>query len=113
MQPPTGGDDWLRTLPDGVELRVRVGPGASSAGVGGLHGGALRVRVTARPIEGAANRELLRVLAALLDVRPSALSLESGTHGRDKRVRVAGMSAEAVRSRLWPGSSVDSGGGRH
>lgn len=89
-------------------MRLRVVPGAARAGVVGFHGEALRVRVTARPVEGAANRELLRVLAAALGVRPSALTLEAGAHGREKLVRVEGLAPETVRARLTPGASVDS-----
>jgi uncharacterized protein len=82
-------------------------PGASRAGVAGVHGGALRVRVRARPVEGAANRELLRVLAAVLGVRPGALELEAGARGRDKHVRVRGLPVEVVRARLEAVLSVD------
>jgi hypothetical protein len=88
---------------------VRVSPGASRAGVAGLHGEALRVRVSARPVEGAANRELLQVLAGALGIRPSALTIEAGTLGREKRVRVEGLDAGAVRERLGPALSVDRG----
>jgi len=81
-------------------LRVRVAPGASRSGIAGLHGDALRVRVSARPVDGAANRELLKVLAAALGVRPSALSIEAGELRREKRIRVEGTTAEAVRARF-------------
>ena len=68
--------------------------------MGGLHGEALRVRVAARPLAGAANRELLRLLARALGLRPGDLELEAGAHGREKRVRVRGLPAAAVRERL-------------
>ena len=93
---------WLHEGPDGVELIVRVRPGATRSGVAGLHGGALCVRVGARPVEGAANRALLRVLAEALDVRPANVALRRGTRGRDKRVAIAGVSTEQVLARLAP-----------
>jgi uncharacterized protein (TIGR00251 family) len=96
-----------------VILDVRVVPGAARAGLAGVHGDALRIRVTARPIEGAANRELLRLLAALLGVAPSALTLAAGTHGRAKRIHVRGVTADAARLRLVPASSVDSPDGHN
>ena len=89
-------------------MRVHVQPGASRAGVAGLHGDALRVRVGARAVEGAANRELTRVLAEALDVRPAAVTIESGAQARRKRLRVMGITAEIARVRL---GSIDKGGG--
>ena len=75
--------------------------------MGGFHGEALRVRVAARPLEGAANRELLRLLARVLGVRPGDVELEAGAHGRGKRVRVRGLPPEKVRERLAAVLSVD------
>jgi len=103
---------WLRAASDGAVLHVHVVPGAARAGVAGLHGDALRVRIAAPPVEGAANRELLRLLARLLGVRPGDLELEGGVHGREKRVRVRGLPAETVRERLGAVPSVDREKGR-
>jgi uncharacterized protein (TIGR00251 family) len=100
-------DRWLRAASDGALLRVHVVPGAARPGIAGLHGDALRVRVTARPVEGAANRELLRTLAGVLGIRAGDLALEAGSRGREKRVRVRGVPAETVRERLAPALSVD------
>ena len=104
--------DWLRPAPDGVFLRVRVGPRAARAGLVGVHGPTLRVRVTAPPVGGAANRELLEVLAAALGVHRSALSLEAGAQSREKRIRVRGVSPEGIRARVAAGLRVDSAGGQ-
>ena len=65
----------------------------------------------ARPVEGAANRALLQMLAHLLGVARSALSIEAGSAGRDKRVLVRGLTAEVVRERLAPRVCVDKAGG--
>ena len=101
--------DWVVPAADGCLLRLHVRPGASRSGVGGLHGEALTVRVRARPVEGAANREVPAVLAAALGCRPADLTLDAGARGREKRVSVRGLTAEAVRARL---GSVDKAGGR-
>jgi uncharacterized protein (TIGR00251 family) len=98
---------WLREVPEGAVLRVRVGPGARRAGVVGLHGGALRVRVVAPPEGGAANRELVQLLAAALGVRVADVAIAGGAGARDKRVRVRGMTPAQVRARLGGGLSVD------
>jgi uncharacterized protein len=86
----------------GSLLRVHVRPGASRPGVAGLHGGALALRVAARPSEGAANREVLAVIATALEVAPSAVELVAGARGRDKRVRIRGLDPAAVERRLAP-----------
>ena len=91
---------WLAAAPGGVVLAVRVQPGASRSGIAGRHGEALKVQVRARPVEGAANRELLTVLADALAVRSAVLTLESGHHGRAKRVHVAGLDVETAALRL-------------
>jgi uncharacterized protein YggU (UPF0235/DUF167 family) len=75
----------------------------------GLHGDAIKVQLRARPVEGAANRELVTVVAGALAVRPSAVSVVAGPHGREKRVRIDGIDAATVRARLAP--FVDKGGG--
>jgi uncharacterized protein (TIGR00251 family) len=92
--------DWLQRVADGTVIRLRVVPRASRSAVVGLHGSALRVRVAAPPAGGAANRELLALLAEVLSVRTTDLALEAGAGARDKRVRVRGLDPEVVRARL-------------
>lgn len=85
---------------------MRVTPRAGRDEVVGADaGGSLRVRVTAAPADGDANRALLRTLAAALDVPPSALELVSGASSRIKRVRVHGVDAARLTER-WPGLSL-------
>ncbi|CAN5630545.1 DUF167 domain-containing protein [soil metagenome] len=64
--------------------------------------GELRVRVSAPPLDSQANRALLELLAAELRVGLSRVTLEKGTTGRHKRLRVEGLSGADLRSR-WPG----------
>ena len=71
---------------------VRVVPRAAKSGVAGEHGGALRVRVAAPPVEGAANEELVRTLAKALGVAPRAVEIVGGLASKNKRVRVRGLS---------------------
>lgn len=104
---PSEPESWLLPSETGVVLRVHVVPGASRAGVAGFHGESLRVRVAARPVGGAANRELTRVLADALGVRPSAVSIDTGAHGREKRVSIEGVALGTVRGRLGLEASVD------
>jgi len=84
----------------GVRLRLRVQPRASREEVVGVSGDAIRVRLTAPPVEGAANEALIRFLALRLEVPRSAVELVSGLTGRTKLVAVAGLSAEETGRRL-------------
>ena len=81
-----------RPAPDGgALLRVRARPGASRNGLEGIHGGALKVAVSAAPEKGKANKALLEVLARALGIRKTDLSLAKGGGSRDKWVSVHGM----------------------
>jgi uncharacterized protein (TIGR00251 family) len=90
----------LQPTPGGIVLNVRVIPRASKSGIEGTRGDALLVRLHAPPVEGAANAELIRVIAATLDVPPRSVSIIAGEHSRQKRVRVAGIDAATATSKL-------------
>jgi uncharacterized protein len=90
----------LRPAHGGFTLRVRVQPRASRDALAGEREGALVVRLTAPPVEGAANEALARFLGKALGVAPSAVRVMSGASGRNKVVSVAGLDAAAARERL-------------
>jgi uncharacterized protein (TIGR00251 family) len=88
----------LHVHPDGVLVDVWVVPGASRDEVGGFYDGALRVRVTAPPEGGKANRAVGRVIAAALGVR--RVTVHAGATSRRKRVLIPGTTVEQVAERL-------------
>jgi uncharacterized protein len=93
-----------------VDLAIRVTPRAARAAVEGVdEAGRLRVRVTAPPVEGAANEAVLALLASELGVRRSGLTLLAGSAGRLKRVRIEGVEAAALRAR-WPALRLEQDG---
>ena len=75
-------------------------PRASREGLGGEREGALVARVSAPPVEGAANAAVARLVADALGVPASAVEVVRGASGRDKLLRVRGVSSAAVRERL-------------
>jgi uncharacterized protein len=77
---------------------VRVTPRASRDAIEGEHQRALKVRLTAPPIEDRANDALRRLLAARLNVRVSAVRIVSGEKSRNKRVSVVGVTRAQVAS---------------
>ena len=71
-----------------LEIRVHAQPGARRTEVHGLHAGAIKIKLQARPVEGAANDALLEFLAAALQVPRRRCVLVSGDTSRHKRVRI-------------------------
>jgi uncharacterized protein (TIGR00251 family) len=82
--------------PRGVRLRVHVQPRAQETEIAGLHGDALKIRLHAPPVDGAANVELVAFLARTLAVPTRAVRIVSGAHGRAKIVEVDGISERDV-----------------
>jgi uncharacterized protein (TIGR00251 family) len=85
---------------DGIRLNVRIQPGAARTEILGEHGGALKIRIAAPPVDGAANEALVRFLAEMLGVRRGAVTIRSGASGRAKVLRVAGITPREAASRL-------------
>jgi uncharacterized protein (TIGR00251 family) len=84
----------------GMVFAVRVVPRASRNDIVGIHGDALKVRLTALPVEGRANEALIAFLAQRLGVRKSQVEIVAGATSRRKMVRVIGLSAQEVEERL-------------
>ena len=78
---------------------VRLQPGASSDRIAGIRGEALKVQVSAPPLEGRANQRLVEFLAHEMGINRSRLEIVAGLHSQDKTVAVSGI-AEADLSRL-------------
>ena len=83
---------------DQVVFNVHVVPRASRSEVIGEHNGALRVRIAAPPVDGAANEELIRILARTFKVSEGAIQIVRGHTGRTKRVSITGGEAGILDS---------------
>ena len=90
----------LRERDGGVEFGVKVVPGSSRDAVVGVWGNALRVAVSAPPQAGAANQQLIRLLAKTFQARPGDLSITHGKSQPRKRVHIAGLNPRRVRQLL-------------
>jgi uncharacterized protein (TIGR00251 family) len=84
----------------GAAFPVRVVPRASKNEISGRHGEAVKVRLTAPPVEGAANKALVDFLSGILGVHRSQIEILSGHASRDKIVCVVGMMPSEVEARL-------------
>jgi uncharacterized protein (TIGR00251 family) len=74
-----------------LTFKVRVVPRSSRNEIVGEHDGALRVRITAPPVEGAANAALVRTLARAFEVSAASVAIISGAASRTKTVSIAGV----------------------
>lgn len=90
-------------------VSVRAQPGARTAGVAGIHGDALRIRVREPADRGRANVAVGRTLAAALGLRPAQVTLTAGGSSRTKRFRVEGCSRAELRDALR--AATDAAGG--
>lgn len=93
-----GSDDDLR-------IRVRVKPRASRSRVLPAREGLLEVAVAAPPVDGAANAELVAVLASALSLPRRSVEILSGASGRVKSVRIRGLTGAELTSRLSGGEA--------
>jgi uncharacterized protein (TIGR00251 family) len=97
-------DSWLKAEPWGVTLWVFAKPRASRSKVVGIRNDSLAIAVAAPPVDGEANQELASFLAGALAVPRAAVSVVAGHSGRHKRLRIEGVTEEAVRAALTPRS---------
>lgn len=86
--------------PEGAVLIVHVQPKASKTEYAGLHGGALKFRVAAPPVEGAANEALCAYLAKRFGLPKKAVVVQSGHGSRRKRVLLTGVSTDRAQDVL-------------
>lgn len=92
----------IRALPDGCTIAVRVHPGTKRNAIHGTHDGALKVSLSAPPADGRANEALIAFMAERLGLPRSRVSLVSGAASRSKTLRIRGLNASEVESRIGP-----------
>ena len=90
----------IRETPEGVTFAVKVQPRARKNAITGELGDALKVSLTAPPVEGRANEACIEFFAKLLKVPRSSVTIASGLNSRSKVIRVAALTSDEVRARL-------------
>jgi len=76
---------------DGVVFNIRVIPRSSRCELAGIQGDALKLRITAPPVEGAANKECIRFLSDILGVKQSQVQIIAGHRSKNKKVAISGI----------------------
>ena len=95
-------------MTEGVaKISVRVHPGATRNEVVSFTGGILQVRVSAPPVKGKANRELIAFLSRLLNVSRSRVDIVTGRTSRSKVIAIDGLTREEIMQRLFSSSGAD------
>ena len=84
----------------GVSFAVKVHPRARKNAITGELGGALKVSLTAPPVEGRANEACIELFSKLLKLPRSSVTIASGQTSRNKVIRVAGVTGQYIRDRL-------------
>jgi uncharacterized protein len=90
----------IHESPSGVTFAIKVHPRAKKNAITGEVGDALKVALTAPPVDGKANEACIEFFAELLRVPRSSVTIAAGLSSRNKVIRVAGVSADEVRRRL-------------
>ncbi len=94
---------FIEELDTGIAFKVFVQPKSSRNMVVGLHGDALKVKLTAPPVEGAANKMCIKFFSKILGVSKSSIAIASGQTSRTKRLRVhcgSGTEGQAEQVRI-------------
>ena len=91
---------WIRETPEGVVFNAAIQPRGAKNEIVGLKGDALKIKLTAPPVEGAANRMCVEFLARSLKVRKSDVEIVRGKGSRTKQVLVRSMTRKKVESLL-------------
>jgi uncharacterized protein len=90
----------IHDTPQGATLSVKVHPRAKKNAIAGEVGDALKLALTAPPVEGKANEACIRFLSELLDVPRSSITIAAGETSRLKVIRVHGLTAAQIEQRL-------------
>lgn len=85
---------------NGVSFAVKVHPRARKNAITGTVGDALKLALTAPPVEGKANQAVIEFFADLFEIPRSSVTITSGETSRNKVIRISGLSAQRVRERL-------------
>lgn len=94
--------DPVSAVPGGVRVALHVQPRAASTELAGRHGAAYKLRISAPPVDGAANDAVVVFLARLLGVARRDVRIVAGATSRQKMVRIAGVDTARVRAAFDP-----------
>lgn len=102
----------IRETPEGILVTVKVLPRSSRCEICGIQGEALKIKVTAPPVDGRANEEIISFLADSLGIRKGRVTIVAGHGASRKTVAVAGMREPELRMIIPAPAGLCAGGGK-
>jgi uncharacterized protein len=93
---------FANEVPDGCTLTIRLHPGARKNAVTGFHAEAVKIALTAPPVDGKANEALIAFLAETFGLPRARINIVAGLTSRSKTIRITGKSAAEVAAALFP-----------
>jgi len=91
---------FLSETPNGIKITLHVQPKASKSAVAGVHGDALKLRIQAPPVDGKANKAIIKFLSSLFHIPQKDIVLKSGSSSRRKIFIIKGMSLDQAQTIL-------------
>lgn len=92
----------IKKCKSGVQFSAYILPRSSQNKISGLRGNALKIKLTAPPVDGEANKALLKFLARALKTPPGNISIVNGAAGRNKSISIEGFDEEKLMAKLKP-----------
>ncbi len=88
---------WVTSFPKGIKIRVRVQPRSSKNEITGIVDNCLRIKLTSPPVDGEANKGLVKFLGRILRCGPSRIRIARGATGKHKLLEIMGVSEDEIR----------------
>ena len=98
----------IKTCRDGIQFSAIIQPRSSKNKICGLQGESLKIRLTSPPVDGAANKMCINLLAKQLNIASSQISIVSGHKGRNKLIRIEEMVTSEFLKKIPQSNKVDS-----
>jgi TIGR00251 family protein len=90
----------IESINGGVKLHLFIQPKSSKNEIVGIHDGKLKIKITAPPVDGKANAELVEFLSDILDIPKRQIEITKGDTGRNKTVIITGISQEIIEQKI-------------
>jgi len=91
---------WINPCKNGIRLSAIIQPRSSKNEVTGIYNNALKIHLTAPPVDGAANKACIRCFSKVLGISPSKISIVQGFNSRNKTIEIIGLTEKQFREIL-------------
>ena len=98
----------IKTYRDGIQFSAIIQPRSSRNKISALQGESLKIRLTSPPVDGAANKMCIKLLAKKLNIASSRIIIVNGQKGRNKLIRIKEMSTSEFVKKVSQSNKVDS-----